>query len=81
MYFTPASSSWLNLVERFFRDLTAKRIRRAAFRTVEELITAIGDYTDKDKQLAQSRVDCGLSFGVLGIIALALTQQHFPVDL
>jgi len=47
MHFTPTSSSWLNMVERFFRDLTDKRIRRAAFRDVEELITAIGDYIDK----------------------------------
>ncbi len=46
MHFTPTSSSWLNMVERFFRDLTDKRIRRAAFRDVEELITAIGDYID-----------------------------------
>ena len=46
LYFTPTSSSWLNMVERFFRDLTAKRIRRGLFRDVEELITAIGDYID-----------------------------------
>jgi transposase len=47
VYFTPTSSSWLNMVERFFRDLTVKRIRRGVFRDVEELITAIGDYIDK----------------------------------
>src|SRR4051794_22156588 len=47
MHFTPTSSSWLNMVERFFRDLTDKRIRRGAFRDVEELITAIGDYIDQ----------------------------------
>lgn len=46
MHFTPTSSSWLNMVERFFRDLTDKRIRRGVFRDVEELITAIGDYID-----------------------------------
>ena len=47
MHFTPTSSSWLNMVERFFRDLTQQRIRRGVFRDVEELITAIGDYIDK----------------------------------
>ena len=47
MYFTPTSSSWLNMVERFFRDLTEQRLRRGIFRDVEELITAIGDYIDK----------------------------------
>jgi transposase len=46
MHFTPTSSSWLNMVERFFRDLTEKRIRRGVFRDVEELIMAIGDYID-----------------------------------
>ncbi|MGH9564668.1 MAG: IS630 family transposase [Candidatus Angelobacter sp.] len=47
VYFTPTSSSWLNMVERFFRDLTQKRIRRGVFRDVEELITAVGAYIDK----------------------------------
>ena len=47
IYFTPTSSSWLNMVERFFRDLTQNRLRRGIFRDVEELITAIGDYIDK----------------------------------
>lgn len=47
IYFTPTSSSWLNMVERFFRDITQNRIRRGIFRDVEELIMAIGDYIDK----------------------------------
>lgn len=47
VYFTPTSSSWLNIMERFFRDLTEQRLRRGIFREVEELVTAIGDYIDK----------------------------------
>jgi transposase len=47
VYFTPTSSSWLNMVERFFRDLTQNRLRRGIFRDVEDLILAIGDYIDK----------------------------------
>jgi transposase len=47
VYFTPTSSSWLNMVERFFRDLTEQRLRRGVFRDVEELIMAMGDYIDK----------------------------------
>jgi transposase len=47
IYFTPTSSSWLNMVERFFRDITQNRIRRGIFRGVEELIMAIGEYIDK----------------------------------
>ena len=47
VYFTPTSSSWLNMVERFFRDLAQNRLRRGVFRDVEELIMAIIDYVDK----------------------------------
>ena len=44
VHFTPTSTSWLNMIERFFRDLTDKRIRRGIFRNVDELVTAIQDY-------------------------------------
>jgi len=47
VYFTPTSSSWLNRIERFFRDLTEQSLRRGIFRDVEELIMAIGAYIDK----------------------------------
>ena len=43
-HFIPTSSSWLNLVERFFANITAKQIRRGVFRSVDELEAAIGDY-------------------------------------
>jgi transposase len=48
--FTPTSSSWLNMVERFFRDLTHNRLRRGAFRDVEELIMAIDAYVDRHNE-------------------------------
>ncbi len=44
LHFTPTSSSWLNLVERWFRDITTKRIRRGSFGSVAELTQAIDDY-------------------------------------
>ena len=47
MCFTPTSSSWLNMVERFFRDLTQNRLRRGIFRDVEELVMATIDYIGK----------------------------------
>lgn len=46
IHFTPTSASWLNMVERFFRDLTVNRLRRGVFRDVMELVTAIDDYVD-----------------------------------
>lgn len=47
VHFTPTSASWLNMIERFFRDLTDKRIRRGVFQDLEQLIMAIGKYIDK----------------------------------
>ena len=44
MHFTPTSASWLNLVERFFRDITVNRLRRSVFTSVPELVTAIDEY-------------------------------------
>ena len=50
VHFTPTSASWLNMIERFFRDLTDKRIRRGVFQDLEQLITAIGEYIDRHNQ-------------------------------
>ena len=44
LHFIPTSSSWLSLVERWFRELTDKRIRRGSFTSVTELIAGIEDY-------------------------------------
>jgi len=46
LHFIPTSCSWLNLVERFFRELSQRRLRRGVFRSVEELIQAILAYLD-----------------------------------
>jgi transposase len=46
LHFTPTSASWLNLVERFFAEITTKRIRRGTFSSVAELKDAIHDYLD-----------------------------------
>jgi transposase len=44
MHFTPTSASWLNMVERFFRDITTSRLRNGVFRSIPELINAIHEY-------------------------------------
>ena len=46
LHFTPTSGSWLNMVERFFAEITRKRIRRGVFKSVDELKQAIMDYLD-----------------------------------
>jgi len=44
MHFTPTSASWLNMVERFFRDITTQRLRRGVFASVPDLVAAIDQY-------------------------------------
>ncbi len=44
MHFTPTSASWLNMVERFFRDITTERLCRGVFTSVPNLIAAIDEY-------------------------------------
>ena len=46
LHFTPTSASWVNLVERFFRDITEEQIRRGVFRSVDELEAAIKQYLE-----------------------------------
>jgi transposase len=48
LHYTPTSSSWLNLVERWFREITDKRIRRGSFCSVAELVEAINMYLEQN---------------------------------
>jgi transposase len=50
MHFIPTSSSWLNLIERWFREITDKRIRRSAFTSAPQLIEAITGYIDEHNE-------------------------------
>jgi len=50
LHFTPTSASWLNMVERFFRDLTTKRLRRGVFHSVPELVLALETYVAQHNQ-------------------------------
>jgi transposase len=47
LHFIPTSSSWLNVIERFFRDLDEKRVHRGVFRSVPQLIDAVMSYIDQ----------------------------------
>ena len=46
LHFTPTSASWLNMVERFFAEITRNRIRRGVFKSVAELQSAIMEYLE-----------------------------------
>jgi len=50
VHFTPTSASWLNMVERFFRDITERCIRRGVFRSVSELEEAIMAYIENHNE-------------------------------
>jgi transposase len=46
LHYTPTSSSWVNLIERWFKELTDKRLRRGTFTNVADLITAITTWAE-----------------------------------
>jgi transposase/DNA-binding CsgD family transcriptional regulator len=50
MHFTPTSASWLNMVERFFRDLSENRLKRGVFTSTADLIKAIESYIQNHNQ-------------------------------
>lgn len=50
LHFIPTSSSWLNMVERWFGEITSKRIRRGSFKNVKELIMTINQYIESHNQ-------------------------------
>ncbi|MBU4330013.1 MAG: transposase, partial [Acidobacteria bacterium] len=56
LHFTPTSSSWLNLIERWFAELSRKRIRRGIFQSVPELIAAIQEFIRINNQNPKSFV-------------------------
>jgi transposase len=50
LHFTPTSGSWVNQVERWFAEITDKRIRRGSFTSVHGLETAIQDYLNHNNE-------------------------------
>jgi transposase len=69
VHFIPTSSSWLNQVERFFAEITEKRIRRGAFRSVKALEQAIMDYLAHHNQNPRPFVWTATADTILGRIA------------
>jgi transposase len=79
LHFIPTSSSWLNMVERWFREITDKRIRRGTFKSVPELIAAINDYLENHNQNPQVFVWSAPAEQILAKIAIckeALAALH-----
>jgi transposase len=73
MHFIPTSSSWLNLVERWFREITDKRIRRGSFTGVEPLVETIMDYIAKHNENPKTFVWTAKVENILAKVAQAPT--------
>lgn len=71
VHFTPTSGSWLNLVERWFGEITRRRIRRGAFRNVKELKAAIYDYIERHNENAKAFVWRAKPEGILAKVSRA----------
>lgn len=80
-HFTPTSSSWLNLVERFFRDLTEDVVREGSFESVRQLVQAMETYL-AERNLAPKRyVWRKKGEEILAKIARARAAQNTPPTL
>jgi transposase len=69
LHFTPTSSSWLNLVERWFRELTDKALRRGVFHSVPDLIASIEDYLDSHNENPRPYVWTATAESILAKVA------------
>ena len=78
IHFTPTSSSWLNMVERFFRDITDKRIRRSAFKSVPDLEAAIHAYIATHNQAPKPFIWTAEAVDILAKIIRARKRLNEP---
>jgi len=79
MHFTPTGCSWLNMVERFFRDLTENRLRRGVFHSVEDLVFAIFNYIDHHNEEPKPFIWTAKASDILEKVKrarVALNNQH-----
>lgn len=71
VHFTPTSASWLNMVERLFRDITENRLRRGVFRSVPDLEQAIAEYMTQHNAHPKSFIWTATHHDILGKVARA----------
>jgi hypothetical protein len=76
VHYTPTSASWLNLVERFFRDLTVRRVRAGVFRSVAELEAAITDYIRAHNQSPKPFIWTANAQDILAKVARAQSTMN-----
>jgi len=76
VHFTPTSASWLNMVERFFRDLTTQRVRRGVFHSLAELEQAIQDYLAQHNQRPKPFIWTAKADDILEKVKRPQTRLH-----
>ena len=76
MHFTPPSSSWLNMVERFFRDLSDKQLERGVFRSVPELIAAIEGHIEQHNRDPKPFIWTARACDILAKVVKARARLH-----
>jgi transposase len=81
VHFTPTSASWLNMIERFFRDLTENRIWRGVFQVLEQLIVAIRDYFDRHNDNPKPFIWTAKANNILEKVTRAQTARNIRLSL
>ena len=76
IHFTPTSASWLNMVERWFRDLTDKQLRRAAFQNVPQLIATIESYITRMNRSPKPFIWTAKASDILEKVKIAREALH-----
>jgi transposase len=79
IHFTPTSGSWLNMVERWFRDLTCQRLRRGVFKSVPQLIDAIDAYIKQANHSPKPFVWTAKASDILEKVKVARQAIHMSV--
>jgi transposase len=79
IHFTPTSGSWLNMVERWFRDLTCNRLRRGVFKSVGQLIEAIESYIAQMNRAPKPFIWTAKASDILEKVKIAREALHKSV--
>ena len=76
VHYTPTGASWLSMVERFFRDLTVNRLRRAIFKSLDQLLAAIAAYLAEHNHAPKPFIWTAKASDILAKVQRARSSLH-----